>query len=104
MGRFPGRVCSRGPNPSRPPARWSRRAVMAWSGGPMAQRRTRGKREKKAPIATQSPVSAVDFAHPGFTLDNGEIERGLITGEHAGALKDYFGEANYQELHDLARE
>src|SRR5262245_7891061 len=40
---------------------------------------------------------------PGPALSDAEVERALLTGEHAGALELHFGEAQYLELRDLAR-
>ncbi|MDX0655065.1 CHAT domain-containing protein [Sinorhizobium medicae] len=37
-------------------------------------------------------------------LDHRNVERALITGEHAGVLEDHFGEGAYAELKQLARD
>jgi len=39
----------------------------------------------------------------GFRWSNAEIERGLLTGEDAGVLEDYFGSRDYAELRELAQ-
>lgn len=40
----------------------------------------------------------------GYALADDAVERALSTGEYRGALEEYFGEENYQELRDLARQ
>ncbi|MFO7181105.1 MAG: alpha/beta fold hydrolase [Pseudomonadota bacterium] len=40
----------------------------------------------------------------GYELANDAVERALRAGTHAGMLEDYFGEAAYRELHELALE
>lgn len=39
----------------------------------------------------------------GFRWSNMDIERALLTGEHAGILEDYFGSRDYAELRELAQ-
>lgn len=39
-----------------------------------------------------------------YSLSNETIERALLTGEYADLLRDYFGDQNYRELQQLARE
>lgn len=39
----------------------------------------------------------------GFKLSDGEVERALLSGEHAAALESYFGEQEYAQLQSLAR-
>lgn len=40
----------------------------------------------------------------GYALPDDAVERALSTGDHRGELEEYFGEENYQELRDLARQ
>jgi hypothetical protein len=57
------------------------------------------------PAATKrAAASAPPDAASAFGLTDAEIERRLRTGESAGALKDYFGEAQYEELHRLSQQ
>lgn len=40
----------------------------------------------------------------GYRLRDEHIERALLTGEHAGLLEDYFGQAAYHELREMVQE
>jgi pimeloyl-ACP methyl ester carboxylesterase len=53
--------------------------------------------------ATRQAVKREAQAEP-IELSNDEVERALQSGEHSGALRDFFGPAQYAELRNLAQE
>ena len=62
---------------------------------------------KPSTSSSQAPAPAVPPDTPelrtGFGLSDAEIEAALDSGENAGILQDYFGEAQYRELRQLAQ-
>jgi hypothetical protein len=76
----------------------------------MAQQQPRREKKKssttqKATVArTASRAAARDEKISGFCLQDTAVEQALRTGQHAGLLEDYFGEEDYRELQELARE
>ena len=52
-------------------------------------------------LATRKQVGAFEAVND---LSDQEIEEALVTGDHVGLLSDYFGENDYRELSDLAKE
>jgi len=53
------------------------------------------------PVIQPAGASAANTA---FKLNDQEVEKYLISGEHSGMLEDYFGEETYRELSKLAQE
>lgn len=67
------------------------------------------KRTRSARAQAGAKLRKVDGAPPerefaGYALRDEAVEHALSTGEHHGTLEEYFGEENYQELRELARQ
>ena len=71
----------------------------------MARKSTTGKKsrapKKRKPVKADATAS---HAGLGFHLENEDIELALRTGDEAGALEDYFGREDYEELRQLAQQ
>ncbi len=62
-----------------------------------AKQTRKGRRGTSRAAGSKAPESAYRFTPA-------ELERALRTGEHVGLLEDYFGDAAYRELRQLAQE
>lgn len=74
---------------------------------PAPPRPPRASGERKASPPKPQPASAAvptPQRRPGYELSPDEVERALRAGTHAGLLEDYFGEAEYAQLRELALE
>lgn len=66
----------------------------------MAKPKRAVKRSGPPAAASSSPPDGTAPTPPP-NLSDEEVEAALLTGEHEGALRDYFGEAEYDELRQL---
>jgi CHAT domain-containing protein/pimeloyl-ACP methyl ester carboxylesterase len=62
---------------------------------------TKPRRRPQSRAETQSPG---DAPKSGFRLNNEELERAITSGDYRGMLVDYFGQAEYETLVELARQ
>src|SRR5437773_5033469 len=53
---------------------------------------------------TKKARSEVLTKRSGFTMQDEALEQALLSNDHAALIESYFGEKEYQELQDLARQ
>ncbi|MCP5107016.1 MAG: hypothetical protein GY950_26765, partial [bacterium] len=59
---------------------------------------------KSPPADAAAEPTGVPAADSAFKLNDKDVEKYLVSGEHSGVLEDYFGEETYRELRKLAQE
>ncbi|UCD82431.1 MAG: alpha/beta fold hydrolase, partial [Desulfobacterales bacterium] len=68
---------------------------------------------KRKPSSSSAQTTSIDpvmqptgasAANTAFKLNDQEVEKYLVSGEHSGMLEDYFGEETYRELSRIAQE
>jgi pimeloyl-ACP methyl ester carboxylesterase len=71
---------------------------------PDGPKKKRTVKQKSAHSLRSSASPSLSKERTGFELPAETIERALLTGESSSVLEDYFGQENYSQLRDLARE
>ena len=65
------------------------------------QRRATGRKPHQRRAAIRE--TGRDAQASGYQLRDDQVEKALLTGEHAGFLEDYFGEEGYHELREMSQ-